>query len=104
MTLLSSVTVPLFLPHVFTLGLYPGLEMGVVNGSLVLLDILLIQVVVGENVSGLPRRHVQVYFHIAIRIQGIQRRGGGQDCAPLPPELGGEVGELRNLFPRLGVG
>ena len=33
------------------------------------------------------------------------RRGGGKDCASLPSkEWGGEVGEPRNLFPRLGVG
>ena len=54
----------------------------------------------GENGSGLPGRHVQVFFYIAIRIQGIQRRGDGKDCAPsLPPKKWeGEVGEPRNLF------
>ena len=105
MALLSSVTVPLFLPLVFPLGLYPGLGMGMVNGSLVLLDIILIQMVIWGNGSGLPRRHVQVYFLRSIRIQGIQRRGDGKDCAP-PSSVGvgGEVGEPRNLFPRLGVG
>ena len=49
------------------------------------LVIILIQVVIWGNGSGLPGRHVQVYFHVAIRIQGIQRRGDGKDCAPLPP-------------------
>ena len=60
--------------------------MEVVNVSLVFLAIILIQVVLWGNGSGLPRRHVQVYFHIIIRIPGIQRRGDGKDCAPLPPE------------------
>ena len=99
MTLLSSVTLPLFLPHVFPLGL-----MGVVNDSLVLLDILLIQVAVGENGSGLPGRHVQVHLLMSFQIQGIQLRGDGKDCAPLPPKEWGEVGEPRNLFHRLRVG
>ena len=58
MALLSSVTVPLFLPRVFPLGLYAGLEMVVVNGSLLLLVILLIQVVMWIKGSGLPGRHV----------------------------------------------
>ena len=58
MALLNSVTVPLFLPHVFLFGLYLGLGMEVVNGSLGLLVILLIQVVIWEKESGLPRRHV----------------------------------------------
>ena len=48
-----------FLPHVCPLGLYPSLAMGVVNVSLVFLAIILIQVVIWGNGSGLPRRHVQ---------------------------------------------
>ena len=52
MTLLNSVTVPLLVPHVFPLGLHPGLEMEVVNVSLV----LLIQVVIWGNGSGLPEK------------------------------------------------
>ena len=37
---------------------------------------------------------------ITFRIKGIQRRGDGKGCAPLPPmERGGEVGGPRNLFP-----
>ena len=58
-----------------------------------------------EKGSGLPERDVQVLFLMTIRILGTQRRGDGKDCAPLPPkEREGEVGEPRNLFPRLGVG
>ena len=54
----------------------------------------------GERVR-LTRKTCPMTF----RIQGIQRRGDGQGCAPLPPkERRGEVGEPRNLFPRLGVG
>ena len=90
------------LPHVFPIGLYPGLEMGVVNGSLVLLVITLIQIVIWVKGSGLPGRHVQVNLLMSFRILGIQRRGDAKDCAP--PGVGGEVGEPRNLFPRLGVG
>ena len=105
MALLSSVTVPLFLPHVFPLGLYLGLVMEVVNVGLLLLVILLIQVVLWVKESGLPGRHVQVYLLMSFWILGIQRRGDGKDCAPPSSEgVGGEVGEPRNLFPRLGVG
>ena len=51
------------------------------------------------NGSGKPGRHVLVHFHLLIRIQGIQRRGDGKDCASLPPkELGSEVGVPRNVF------
>ena len=85
MALLSFVTVPLFLPLVFSIGLYPGLEMEVVNVRLVLLVIILMQVVTWENGSGLPRRHVQVFHLMSIRTLGIQRRGDGKGCAPLPP-------------------
>ena len=41
---------------------------------------------------------------MSFRLQGIQLRGDGKDCAPLPRRVEGEVGVLRNLFPRLGVG
>ena len=44
-------------------------------------------------------RHVQVHFHLLVRIQGIQRRGD-----PASEGVRGEVGVPRNLFPRLGVG
>ena len=59
----SSDTAPLFSPCVFSLGLYPGLVMVVVKGSLLLLVFFLTQVLIWENGSGLPRRQVQVYFH-----------------------------------------
>ena len=88
MALKNSVTVPLFLPHVFPLGLDQGLGKEVVNGSSLLLVILLIQVVTLGKESGLPGRHVQVYLLMSFRILGIQRRGDGKDCAPLPPEWG----------------
>ena len=55
--------------------------------------------------SGLPGSHVQGHLLMSFRIQGIQLRGDGKDCAPLPPkEWWREVGEPRNLIPRLGVG
>ena len=55
--------------------------------------------------SGQPGRLVQVHLLVSFQIQGIQRRGDGKDCAPLPPkERRSEVGGPRNLFPRLGVG
>ena len=79
--------------------------MVVVNGSLILLVIFLIQVVTWENGSGLPRRHVQVLFHKAIRIQGIQRRGDGTNCAPLPPwEWGVRLASLAIFFLGMGLG
>ena len=72
--------------------------MGVVNGSLVLLVISWMQVVIWEN--GSAGRHVQVY-----RIQGIQRRGDGKDCAPLPPkERGVRWACLAIFFLDLGLG
>ena len=44
-----------------------------------------------------------VYWFMTFRIQSIQRRGDGKDCAPTFFEgVGSEVGEPRNLFPRLG--
>ena len=82
MALLSSVSVPIILPHVFSLGLYPGLEMEMVNGSLLLLVIILIQTVIWEKGSGLPGRHVQLHLLMSFRIQSIQLRGDGKDCAP----------------------
>ena len=105
MALLSSDIVQLFLPRVFPLGLYLGLGTVVVNGSLLLLVFFKKLVVIWENGSGFPRRHVQVHLLMSFRIQGIQRRGDGQDCAPPSSEgVGSEVSEPRNLFPRLGVG
>ena len=95
----------IFLPHVFPLGLYLGLGMGVVNGSLLLLVILLIQVVIWEKESGLPGRHVQVYLLMSFRILGIHRRGDGKDCANLPPkEWGVRWVSLANFFLDLGLG
>ena len=73
---------------------------------LLLLVIFWMQVVIEVKGSGLPRRFVQEQLLISFRIQGIQRRGDGKDCA-LPPSsegVGGEVGVPRNIFPRLGVG
>ena len=60
--------------------------MEVVKDSLVLLVISWMLVEIWVNGSGLPERHVQVLFLIAIRILGIQRRGDGKDRAPLPPK------------------
>ena len=45
-------------------------------------------------------KHVQVHCFLMFRIQGIQRRGDGIYCAPSSDGEGGEVGVLRNLFPR----
>ena len=72
--------------------------MVVVKSSLLPLVIYQMQVVMWVKGSSLPRRHVQVYLHTVFWIRCIQRRGDGKNCA------GGEVGEPRNLFPRLGVG
>ena len=63
---LNSDTAPLFLPRVFTLGLYLGLGIVVVNGRLLLLIIL-------------------VHLLMSFRIQGIQRRGDAKYCASLRP-------------------
>ena len=105
MALLNSVTVLLCLPLVFPLGLYPGLGMEVVNGSWVLLVIILIQVVIWVVGSGLPRRHVQVHLLRSFRIQGTQRRGDGNDCASLPPkEWEVRWTSLAILFLDLGLG
>ena len=35
--------------------------------------------------SCLPERHVQVFLFTVFQTRGIQRRGDGKDCAPLPP-------------------
>ena len=79
--------------------------MVVVRGRLVLLVILLILVIIWGNGPGLPKRNVQVYFLRAIRIQGIQRRGDGKDCAPLPPkERGVRWACLAIFFLALGLG
>ena len=116
MALSSFVTAPLFLQLVFSLGLYPGLEMGVVKrrssdtalrffyhavpplvftqgwkmevvkDNLLLLVISWMLVVLRVKGSGLPRRLVQAHLLMSIRIQGTQRRGDGKDCAPLLPK------------------
>ena len=77
-----------------------------VKDSLFLLVISWMQVVTRVRGSGFPGRHVQVHLLMSFRIQGIQRRGDGKDCAPPPSSEGegSEVGVPRNLFPRLGVG
>ena len=62
----------------FTPWSLPRVGNGGGQGSLLLLVILLIQVVIWEN--------VQVYLLMSFRILGIQRRGDGKDCAPLPPK------------------
>ena len=70
-------------------GLSPGVVCWVVRG----ISLLLIpweQVVTWAKGSGLPRRHVQVILFMVFRTRGIQPRGDGKDCAPLPPkEWGG---------------
>ena len=65
--------------------------MVMVKGSLLLLVFLPKKVVIWVNGSGFPRRHVHMFFHIAFRIQGIQRRGDGKRLrSPLPlKERGG---------------
>ena len=73
MALLSSVTVPLFLPLVFPLGVYLGLVLEVVKGSLLLLVISWMKVVLWVKGSSLPERHVQVHLLMLFRTQGIQR-------------------------------
>ena len=78
--------------------------MVVVRGRLVLLVILLIEVVTWQNGSGLPRRHVQEYLLRAIRIQGIQRRGDGKDCALPPKEREVRWECLAIFFLALGLG
>ena len=57
--------------------------------------------------SCLPERDVQVYLFTVFRTRtwSIQPRGDGKILrTPSPEGVGGEVGEPRNLFPRLGVG
>ena len=89
----------------FPLGLYPGLVMVVVRSSLLLLVISLMKVVTRVNGSGLPGRHVQVHLLMSFRIQGIQRRGDGKDCAPLPSkEWGVRSASLAIFFLALGLG
>ena len=105
MALLSSVIVPLILPLVFPLGLYPGLEMWMVNRSLLLLVISLMVEVTRVNGSCLPGRHVQVHLLMSFRIQGIQLRGDEKNCAPLPPkEWGVRSASLAIFFLDLGLG
>ena len=80
-------------------------EMEVVNVSLVLLVIILIQVVIWGSGSGCPGRHVQVHLLMSFRTQGIQRRGDGKDCAPLPlKEWGVRWACLAIFFLDLGLG
>ena len=83
----------------------PRVGNGDVKGSLLLLVFLLKQVVIWVNGSGKPRRHVQMHCFLMFRIQGIQRRGDGKDCAPLPPkERGGRWACLAIFFLALGLG
>ena len=102
MALLNSVTVPLFLPHVFPLGLYLGLEMEAVNGRLLPLVIIRIQVVIW--VKGYQEETSNCIFSQYSR-SGASNAEEMEKIAP-PSSEGewGEVGEPRNLFPRLGVG
>ena len=64
----------------------------------------------GGNKGAAYQEHTSrcIFTQYPSRTWGIQRRGDGKDCDPLPPkehrETRGEVGEPRNLFPRLGVG
>ena len=44
------------------------------------------QVVIWVKGSGFPGSHVQGHLLMSFRIQGIQLRGDGKDCAPLPPK------------------
>ena len=69
------------LPLVFTQGWY----WEVVKNILLLLVISWMQVVTRVKGSGLPKRHVQVILFTVFRTRGIQPRGDGKDCAPLPP-------------------
>ena len=103
--LLSFDTAPLFLPHVFPLGLYPGLEMGG-----------------GKRQVGTPGHLSDPggYLGKRVRLTKKTRPGAALHIIPdpghptprrwkrlRPPSsegVGGEVGEPRNLFPRLGVG
>ena len=57
------------------------------RGTWVVLIISWLQVEMLEKGSGLPRRHVLALVFMINRTQslGIQRRGDGKDCAPLPP-------------------
>ena len=104
---LSSDTALIFLPSVFPLGLYLGLVLGLVKGMVLLLVILRMLVVLVVQGSGLPKRLVQeqLLMSFRIRIQGIQRRGDGKDCAPLPPkEWGVRWANLAIFFLALGLG
>ena len=67
-------------------GFFLPSVMVVERGRLLLRVFLLSRVVIWVKGSGLPERHVQVHFLMSFRIQGIQRRGDGKDCAPLPPK------------------
>ena len=79
--------------------------MVVVKGILLLLVISWMQVAMWVKRFGLPERHVQVLFLITIRILGIQHRGDGKDCAPLPPkERGVSWASLAIFFLALGLG
>ena len=90
------------LPCSFTLGLCPGLVMGVVQGSLFLLIISWMKVVMRVKESGQPGRHIQVHFssHSGPRASNAEE----MECSLSSEGVGSEVGEPRNLFPRLGVG
>ena len=95
----------LFFPSVFPLGLYLGLVQGLVKGMLLLLVMFWMQVVIVVKGSGLPGRLVQEHLLISFRFQGIQRRGDGKDCAPLPPkEWGVRWASLAIFFLALGLG
>ena len=55
--------------------------------------------------SRFPGRHVRVILLMLFGIPGIQRRGDGKDCAPLPPkEWGVRWAYLAIFFLDLGLG
>ena len=82
-----------FLPCGFPLGLYPGLVMGVIKDSLLLLVIYWMIVVTRVKESGLPGRHVQVILFMVFWTRVIQPRRDGKDCASLPPKEWGRTSQ-----------
>ena len=63
-----------------------------------LLVIFQMLVVIWVKGSRLPRRHVQLLLLMSVRTQGIQRRGDGKDCAPLPPKERGVMWACLAIF------
>ena len=97
--------ITLFSTRFSPLGLYPGLEMGVVNGSFVLLDILLIQVAVGGKRVRLTKKTRPGVFSLSNPDPGHPTPRRWKRLRPLSSKgEGSEVGVPRNLCPRLGAG